>query len=144
MATASRMALAIPSSEFLAEFSSDVVVGLSHPGQKELPSKYLYDEVGSALFDAICVLPEYGLSRAGMRMLQQHSTAIVERIPSPVVVAELGSGSGQKTRWLLEALARHQCVNYYPIDISRSELFRCQQEHGQLEMVSHVGFESPN
>ena len=142
MATASRMAIAIPSGEFLSEFSSDVVVGLSHPGQKELPSKYLYDEVGSALFDAICVLPEYGLSRAGMRMLQQHSTAIVERIPSPVVVAELGSGSGQKTRWLLEALARHQCVNYYPIDISRSALFRCQQELGQLEMVSLVGFES--
>jgi L-histidine N-alpha-methyltransferase len=142
MATASRMALAIPSSEFLAEFSSDVVVGLSHPGQKELPSKYLYDEVGSALFDAICVLPEYGLSRAGMRMLQQYSAAIVERIPSPVVVAELGSGSGQKTRWLLEALARRQRVHYYPIDISRSALFRCEQELGQLDMVSLVGFES--
>lgn len=142
MASASRMAVAIPSNEFLTEFSSDVVVGLSHPGQKELPSKYLYDEVGSALFDVICVLPEYGLSRAGMRTLQQHSDAIVERIPSPVIVAELGSGSGQKTRWLLEALARRQRVNYYPIDISRSALFRCEQELGQLEMVSLVGFES--
>src|ERR1700690_148056 len=142
MAAASRMAVAIPSNEFLTEFSSDVVVGLSHPGQKELPSKYLYDEVGSALFDVICVLPEYGLSRAGMRTLQQHSDAIVERIPSPVIVAELGSGSGQKTRWLLEALARRHRVNYYPIDISRSALFRCQQELGQLEMVSLVGFES--
>jgi L-histidine N-alpha-methyltransferase len=141
MATASRMAVAVPSNEFLSEFSSDVVVGLSHAGQKELPSKYLYDEVGSALFDVICVLPEYGLSRAGMRTLQQHSTAIVDRIPSPVVVAELGSGSGQKTRWLLEALARRQRVNYYPIDISRSALFRCEQELGQLDMVSLVGFE---
>jgi dimethylhistidine N-methyltransferase len=136
------MAVAIPSTEFLSQFSSDVVVGLSQPGQKELPSKYLYDEVGSALFDVICVLPEYGLSRAGMRMLEQHSAAIVERIPSPVVVAELGSGSGQKTRWLLEALARRQRVNYYPIDISSSALFRCQQELGQLDMVSLVGFES--
>jgi dimethylhistidine N-methyltransferase len=135
------MAIAIPSNEFLSEFASDVVVGLSHSGQKELPSKYLYDEVGSALFDAICVLPEYGLSRAGMRTLQQHSAAIVERIPSPVMVAELGSGSGQKTRWLLEALARRQRVNYYPIDISRSALFRCEQELGQLDMVSLVGFE---
>ncbi len=142
MATASRMAVAIPPSEFLSEFSSDVVVGLSHSGQKELPSKYLYDEVGSALFDVICVLPEYGLSRAGMRSLQQHSAAIVEQIPSPVVVAELGSGSGQKTRWLLEALARRQRVNYYPIDISRSALFRCEQELGQMDMVSLVGFES--
>jgi dimethylhistidine N-methyltransferase len=136
------MAVAIPPSEFLSEFSSDVVVGLSHSGQKELPSRYLYDEVGSALFDVICVLPEYGLSRAGMRSLQQHSAAIVEQIPSPVVVAELGSGSGQKTRWLLEALARRQRVNYYPIDISRSALFRCEQELGQMDMVSLVGFES--
>lgn len=142
MATPSRMAIAIPPSEFLSEFSSDVVVGLSHSGQKELPSKYLYDEVGSALFDVICVLPEYGLSRAGMRSLQQHSAAIVEQIPSPVVVAELGSGSGQKTRWLLEALARRQRVNYYPIDISRSALYRCEQELGQMDMVSLVGFES--
>jgi dimethylhistidine N-methyltransferase len=94
------------------------------------------------LFDVICVLPEYGLSRAGMRTLQQHSAAIVEQIPSPVVVAELGSGSGQKTRWLLEALARRQRVNYYPIDISRSALFRCEQELGQMDMVSLVGFES--
>jgi L-histidine Nalpha-methyltransferase len=129
-------------SQFLSEFCSDVVVGLSHPGQKELPSKYLYDEVGSALFDVICLLPEYGLSRAGMRTLQRYADEVVERIPQPVVVAELGSGSGQKTRWLLEALARRQRVNYYPIDISSSALFRCQQELGQLDMVSLVGFES--
>ncbi|MGD0956132.1 MAG: L-histidine N(alpha)-methyltransferase [Candidatus Acidiferrales bacterium] len=135
------MATAIPARQALAEFSSDVVVGLSQPGQKELPSKYLYDEVGSALFDAICVLPEYGLSRAGMRLLERHAADVVERVPGPVVVAELGSGSGQKTRWLLEALARRQRVNYYPIDISGSALFRCQQELGQIDMVSIVGFE---
>ena len=141
MASAPRMATPIPATETLAEFSSDVVVGLSQPGQKELPSKYLYDEVGSALFDVICVLPEYGLSRAGMRMLERHAADIVERVPGPVVVAELGSGSGQKTRWLLEALARRQRVNYYPIDISSSALFRCQQELGQIDLVSIVGFE---
>ena len=44
--------------------------GLTKAGQKELPSKYLYDEVGSALFEAICVLPEYGLTRADARLLQ--------------------------------------------------------------------------
>lgn len=125
----------------LEEFSSDVVVGLSNSGQKELLSKYLYDEVGSALFDVICLLPEYGLGRAGGRLLQKHSAEIVERLPSPVIVAELGSGSGQKTRWLLEALARRQRVNYYPIDISSSALSRCQQELSQIDMVSIVGFE---
>jgi L-histidine N-alpha-methyltransferase len=142
MSSAPRMAAATLSDRFLSEFCSDLVVGLSHPGQKELPSKYLYDEVGSALFDVICLLPEYGLSRAGMRTLQRYAGEIVARVPGPVVVAELGSGSGQKTRWLLEALAKRQRVNYYPIDISGSALFRCQQELGQLDMVSLVGFES--
>ena len=100
MASAARLeyATAFSDSRSLSEFASDVVVGLSHPGQKELPSKYLYDEVGSALFDVICVLPEYGLSRAGMRILGRHAVEIVDRLPSPVIVAELGSGSGQKTR----------------------------------------------
>jgi len=125
----------------LAEFSSDVVMGLSQPGQKELPSKYLWDEIGSTLFDVICLLPEYGLTRAGARLMQKHATEIVAKLPAPVVVAELGSGTGQKTRWLLEALARRQRVNYYPIDISQSALYRCQKELGQMEMVSIVGFE---
>jgi len=141
MATAPRLATTISAARALAEFSSDVVVGLSLPGQKELPSKYLYDEVGSALFEAICTLPEYGLSRAGRRMLERYSGEIVDRVPGPMIVAELGSGSGQQTRWLLEALARRQRVNYYPIDISGSALFRCQRELGHIEMVSVVGFE---
>src|ERR1700691_1424727 len=139
MATAPRLTPSLLASQALAEFSSDVVVGLGQPGQKELPSKYLYDEVGSSLFDVICLLPEYGLSRAGMRMLKAYSGEIVNRVPAPVVVAELGSGSGQQTRWVLEALARRQSVNYYPIDISGSALSRCQQELGHIDMVSIVG-----
>src|ERR1700728_5088271 len=141
MGSALRIAPAGPSAQFISEFCSDVVLGLSHTGQKELPSKYLYDEVGSGLFDVICLLPEYGLSRAGMRLLQRHSPEIVARLQSPVVVAELGSGSGVKTRLLLEALSRQQRVNYYPIDISLSALNRCQQEIGQMDQVSIVGFE---
>jgi L-histidine Nalpha-methyltransferase len=141
MGFTSRIAHVAPGPEPIVEFSSDVVVGLSQPGQKELPSKYLYDEVGSGLFDVICLLPEYGLSRAGMRLLKRHAAEMVELLPEPVVVAELGSGSGQKTRWLLEALANRQRVNYYPIDISRSALYRCQQELGYIESVSIVGFE---
>jgi L-histidine Nalpha-methyltransferase len=142
MASSAQLAAASAATRAMSEFCSDVVMGLSHPGQKELPSKYLYDPVGSALFDTICLLPEYGLSRAGMRLLERHAAEIVERVPGPAVVAELGSGTGQKTRYLLEALARRQRVNYYPIDISGSALFRCQQELGQMEMVSLVGFES--
>jgi len=142
MASAPRMAASVLAPQLRAEFSSDVVVGLSQPGQKELPSKYLYDEVGSALFDVICVLPEYGLSRAGLRSLQRYGQEIINHLPTPVVVAELGSGSGQKTRVLLEALSKRQRVNYYPIDISGSALDRCQLEIGQIDRVSIVGFES--
>src|ERR1700684_226217 len=141
MASALRMARASVSPAVTAEFSSDVVVGLSQPGQKELPSKYLYDEVGSALFDVICLLPEYGLSRAGIRMLKAYSGEIVNRVPGHVVVAELGSGSAQQTRWVLEALARRQSVNYYPIDISGSALNRCQQQLGHMDIGSIVGLD---
>jgi L-histidine Nalpha-methyltransferase len=140
MASAPRMA-GVVQEKPLAEFCSDIVVGLTHPGQKELPSKYLYDEVGSALFDVICLLPEYGLSRAGMRLLERHSADVISRIPGPLAVAELGSGTGSKTRWLLEALSHRQRVNYYPIDISGSALFRCQQELSHIDDVSIVGFE---
>src|ERR1700676_1319636 len=106
MGTSPRMVPASVPTPGLSEFTSEIVVGLSHPGQKELPSKYLYDEVGSALFDVICLLPEYGLSRAGMRLVKRYSPDIIGRLPTPVVVAELGSGSGQKTRWRLEGLSR--------------------------------------
>jgi L-histidine N-alpha-methyltransferase len=141
MGTAPRLATSLLASQALAEFSSDVILGLGQPGQKELPSKYLYDEVGSALFDVICLLPEYGLSRAGMRSLKLYAPDIISRLSGPFVVAELGSGSGQKTRFLLEALSRRQRVNYYPIDISGSALHRCQQELGEMDRVSIVGFE---
>ena len=106
----------------VSEFAAAVREGLFKPGQRELPSKYLYDEVGSALFEAICLLPEYGLTRADARLLQTHAQEIVDRLPSPIHVAELGSGSGKKTRWILEALSRRQRTYYFPIEISPAAL----------------------
>ena len=122
------------------DFAAEVAAGLTKP-QKELPSKYLYDEVGSALFEVICALPEYGLARAGERLLRRHAGDIVAQLSLPVAVAELGSGTGKSTRWLLEALARRQPVTYYPIDISRAALARCEQELSRIDSVSLVGFE---
>jgi len=127
----------------VSEFAADVRESLTKPGQRELPSKYLYDEVGSALFEAICVLPEYGLTRADARLLEKHSREIVARVPSPVQVAELGSGSGKKTRWILEALARRQKTYYYPIEISPHALAACEKELAQIDLVSVVGYEQP-
>src|SRR5205814_5805769 len=96
------------------EFATEVHAGLTKPGQKELPSKFLYDDVGSALFEVISVLPEYGLTRADERLLQRHADEIVELIPGSIAVAELGSGSGKKTRWILQALCRRQHTPYFP------------------------------
>jgi len=123
------------------EFASDVRAGLTRQGQKELPSKYFYDDVGSALFEVISHLPEYGLTRADERLLRRHADEIVDRIEGPVAVAELGSGSGRKTRWLLEALCRRQSTSYYPIEISRSALARCERELRDIDSISILGFE---
>ncbi|HEY6264036.1 MAG TPA: L-histidine N(alpha)-methyltransferase [Candidatus Acidoferrum sp.] len=127
----------------VSEFAAEVRSSLTKPGQRELPSKYLYDEVGSALFETICVLPEYGLTRADARLLEKHAGEIVGRLPSPIRVAELGSGSGKKTRWILEALSRRQKTYYYPIEISPSALAACAKELGQIDLVSVVGHEQP-
>jgi L-histidine Nalpha-methyltransferase len=122
------------------EFAADVRAGLTKP-QKELLSKYLYDDVGSSLFEVISVLPEYGLTRADERVLLRNAYDIVERLPLPLMVAELGSGSGKKTRWLLKALARRQPTSYCPIEISPTALAMCKRELGDIDAISIVGFE---
>lgn len=123
------------------EFASDVRQGLTHPYQKELPSKYLYDDVGSALFEVISHLPQYGLTRADERLLRRNASEIVERVAGPVAVAELGSGSGKKTRYLLEAFCRRQRTSYYPVEISHSALVMCERELSDIDAISIVGFE---
>jgi L-histidine N-alpha-methyltransferase len=137
------MATAVIAQHSRPDLAAEVRAGLCRPGQKELPSKYLYDEIGSALFEVVSVLPEYGLTRADERLLQRHAADIVSRLKPHVLVAELGSGSGKKTRWLLEALARRQRTTYCPIEISPTALARCENELGRIECVSIVGFERP-
>jgi dimethylhistidine N-methyltransferase len=125
----------------LREFAVAVSDGLRKVGQRELPSVYLYDELGTALFEAITLLPEYGLTRAEERLLRRHAGDILASLPSPVTVIELGSGSGRKTRWILEALAVREPIAYFPIDISASALVKCHQELGSLSAISIVGLE---
>ncbi len=108
--------------------------GLSKP-QKELHSKYLYDELGSALFEAITHLPEYGLTRADERLLGEHAGDIARLIPAPGAVIELGSGMGRKTRPILEALRRREPVRYFPIDVSGEALARCERELSDVAEV---------
>ena len=103
-------------------FLSDVCAGLCRSGQKTLPPKYLYDELGSILFDAITRLPEYAVWRAERRLLEAHASDIA-RISRANLVVELGSGSAEKTRPVLKALlSRQQRVTYCPVEISESAL----------------------
>src|SRR5215831_16241862 len=118
-----------------SEFARAVAAGLGKDGQKELPSRYFYDDIGSALFDVITLLPEYGLTRADARILHRHAQEMVERAGEPLAIAELGSGSGAKTRWILEALAAREPVLYYPIDVSCMALERCQQELAEFGSI---------
>jgi L-histidine N-alpha-methyltransferase len=74
-------------------------------------------------------------------LLQRHAGEIVARLDAPVAVAELGSGSGKKTRWILEALSRWQRTFYYPVEISRSALVMCERELSDIDSISIVGFE---
>ena len=123
------------------EFATEVRAGLLCNGQKELPSKYLYDDIGSALFEVISALPEYGLTRADQRLLRENAGEIVACVTSPVVVAELGSGSGKKTRYLLEALDSRQQTRYCPIEISHAALTMVERELADIDHISIVGFE---
>jgi L-histidine Nalpha-methyltransferase len=120
------------------EFASDVRTGLAKP-QKELHSKYLYDELGSSLFEAITHLPEYGLTRADEGLLRRHASEIASLLPSPLAVIELGSGVGQKTRHLLQAIAGPNPVErdlrYFPIDVSSDALARCERDLSDVAEV---------
>ncbi len=126
----------------LAEFAHDVRVGLGSLGQKNVPAKYLYDTLGSSLFEAITHLPEYGLTRADERVIRRLSPEIHSYFKGPLTVAELGSGSGTKTRVLLQALGAERVMSYWPIDVSLGALRRCRQELGDVANVTgfHGGY----
>ena len=105
-----------------ANFAHDVRAGLSST-PKHLFPKYLYDELGSRLFGAICAVPEYYLTRAEHEVLSTHADDIVGAIPDCNTLIELGSGSAEKTREIIEALIRsHGELLFVPIDISASAL----------------------
>jgi L-histidine N-alpha-methyltransferase len=130
-----------PTTTIQTQFAQEVSAGLQKAGQKELPSKYLYDAVGSRLFDVITELPEYGLTRAEDRILERRAREIAALVPHSVAVAELGSGSGMKTRRILGALSRDHTARYFPIEISATALAACEREMRDISTVSVVGIE---
>src|SRR5215207_9695755 len=122
------------------DFAADVRRGLTAPGKFLLP-KYFYDDLGSRLFDAICLLPEYYLTRAEDEIFARHAADIVEAAAGAdgdgarrLSLLELGSGSATKTRRIIEALVGRQGrLVYVPVDISPAAL----EESARLLLQSY-------
>jgi dimethylhistidine N-methyltransferase len=114
--------IGLPAEERLAVFARDVAAGLNSV-PKSLPCCYFYDRLGSRLFEAICELPEYYLTRAENEILGAHAEEIAALFLQPTDLVELGSGSAAKTRLLIEAFLRRGTLQrYVPLDICRSML----------------------
>ena len=110
-----------------AEFAQDIRTGLSST-PKHLFSKYLYDGLGSRLFEAICELDEYYLTRSEDEILQNHADEILRCVPNCGTLIELGSGSAEKTRHLIDAFMRERGrLLFIPVDISATALLQSSQ-----------------
>ncbi len=109
----------------VSSFRGDVIRGLAR-ARKELPCKWLYDEAGSALFEQICELPEYYPTRVELGILRAHLPEMAALLGPRCCLIEYGSGSGRKTRLLLDHLT--EPVAYVPIDIARETLLRSSRE----------------
>ncbi|MCZ6767042.1 MAG: L-histidine N(alpha)-methyltransferase [bacterium] len=105
-----------------ADFAEDTREGLSGK-PKSLSPKYLYDDLGSALFETITLLPEYYQTRAESEILEDQHEAILDSIPGTLRLVELGSGSANKTRVLIDTILKRQnTLEYIPIEISETTL----------------------
>lgn len=102
-----------------SDFRRALVTGLSGKA-KNIPCRYFYDAEGSRLFEEICALPEYYLTRVELGLLERHAEEIVALIGSHAEIVEFGAGAGEKIRPLLNAMDRPH--SYLPIDISDSRL----------------------
>ena len=102
-----------------SDLLSDVIASLSSD-PRALPCKYFYDERGAALFQKICELPEYYITRTEIDILSQHRAEIASELGPNIELIGLGTGAGTKTRILIEALEKPAV--YVPIDISEKQL----------------------
>ncbi|MDH5560101.1 MAG: L-histidine N(alpha)-methyltransferase [Deltaproteobacteria bacterium] len=113
---------------FKSQISKDVLSGLIK-AQKSLPCKYFYDTRGSKLFEAICELPEYYVTRMEMSLLNQCAPLITDGFNKGNLV-ELGSGTNWKIRTLIDQLDDQSLnqINYIPVDVSKSAMIEASNE----------------
>ena len=130
---------AAPAAEAVRDFAKDVRRDLAL-SPKQLQSKYLYDGLGSSLFEAICYLPWYRITRAEARLLRRVAGEMVAELQDPLTLVELGCGSGEKLAMIVEALrSRRRAVSVHLIDISPVALEHSERALGRLDYVSLVG-----
>ena len=124
-------------------FAADVAEYLQR-APKQLPSKYFYDALGSALFEAICRLPWYRITRAESALLARHAAEILAPLPRPFDVSELGCGSGEKLALLVES-ADALCGRIELIDISAEALAHARDRLAEVPAeairLHQVGYE---
>ncbi len=126
-----------------ARFADDVRYYLSQQ-PRQLPSRFLYDALGSALFDAICQLPWYGLTRAETQLLTRHSAEIFTALNPLTRIVELGSGSGEKLATLLAAAHRHPSpIHLHLIDVSKLALETASRALSAFDGVRVVTHQAP-
>jgi dimethylhistidine N-methyltransferase len=121
------------------QFAEDVEYYLSL-SPRQLPSQYLYDELGSALFDAICRLPWYPITRAEMDLLAAHGRDVFDRVDRLQTLVELGPGSGEKLAALIEAAGGRQAITVHLVDVSAAALEDARRTLGvipDLTVISH-------
>ena len=125
-----------------AQFASDVHYYLSL-SPRQLPSRYFYDDLGSALFDAICRLPWYEVTRAERRLLLNYGRQILARVPSLTTIIELGPGNGEKLGVLVNAgRAGTPHLDLRLVDISPSALELSSQLLSALPNVDVAAYEA--
>src|SRR5215470_13081185 len=129
---------AAPPAEAVTDFARDVRRDLALT-PKQLQSKYLYNGLGSCLFEAICRLPWYRITRAEGRLLSRWADQMVAGLREPLTLVELGCGSGEKVAMLAESLRSRRRISVHLIDISPVALELSERTLGRLEHISVMG-----
>ncbi len=104
---------------------------------KTLPSALLYDALGSSLFEAITLLPEYAVARVDLALLQAHAASALALMPGALELVELGPGHGRKARVVLNALRKRQAAtSFVAVDVAAAALEGCRRHLEDLEGVT--------
>jgi dimethylhistidine N-methyltransferase len=126
----------------LKQFAEDVQYYLSLT-PRQLPSQYLYDSLGSALFDAICRLPWYPITRAELRLLEHHGRELQRHIGAAWNVVELGPGSGEKLAAIVDLVVRRGNLAVHLVDISAAALATATRAVDHFQGVTIVPHLAP-